>query len=123
MRVRMDHFGGRMGSRTRTPGHQPRTVLDECTGQNPALARCHRPGLQSADTRPLTLSKKSKVTDENADPDAPARAGKGKGTLKPLKLARNETTKERALLRKQEVLPDVVVRPPSGAENGYYGYA
>ncbi|KAI0331260.1 hypothetical protein GY45DRAFT_642787 [Cubamyces sp. BRFM 1775] len=77
----------------------------------------------SNETRPLTLSKKSKVTDENADPDAPARAGKGKASLKPLKLARNETTKERALLRQQEVLPDVVVRPPSGAENGYYGYA
>ncbi|CDO73787.1 hypothetical protein BN946_scf185015.g116 [Trametes cinnabarina] len=73
------------------------------------------------DTRPLTLGKKSKGTDENADPDAVLHS-KGKAALKPLRLSRNETTKERALLRKQEVLPDVVVRPPSGIENGHYGY-
>ncbi|OSD04594.1 hypothetical protein PYCCODRAFT_1466053 [Trametes coccinea BRFM310] len=73
------------------------------------------------ETRPLALGKKSKVTDENANPDA-APWAKGKAALKPLRLSRNETTKERALLRKQEVLPDVVVRPPSGTENGPYGY-
>ncbi|KAI0638426.1 hypothetical protein C8Q77DRAFT_1215235 [Trametes polyzona] len=72
------------------------------------------------ETRPLALGKKSKGTDENADP-------KGKSVPKPLRLSRNETTKERAALRKSEVLPDVVVRPPSGVERGFheygYGYA
>lgn len=80
----------------------------------------------TSDTRPLTVGKKSKVPDENAVPDA-AVATKGKSVLKPLRLSRNETTKERAALRKREVLPDVVVRPPSGAERGFqdygYGYA
>ncbi|KZT24588.1 hypothetical protein NEOLEDRAFT_1116320 [Neolentinus lepideus HHB14362 ss-1] len=62
--------------------------------------------------RPLTLGKRQEVqkqvSDENADP---SQAGKG---LKPLKLARSDTNKERAALRKAEVLPNVVVRPPSG---------
>ncbi|OJT05377.1 hypothetical protein TRAPUB_3818 [Trametes pubescens] len=74
------------------------------------------------ETRPLALGKKSKVTDENADPEAPIQS-KGKSVLKPLRLSRNETTKERAQLRKHEVLPELVVRPPSEAERGYYGYA
>ncbi|KAI9000773.1 hypothetical protein BD414DRAFT_532602 [Trametes punicea] len=73
------------------------------------------------ETRPLTLGKKGKVTDENADPDAAARP-KGKSALKPLRLTRNETTKERALLRKHEVLPGVVVRPPSEPDDGFYSY-
>ncbi|KAI0677299.1 hypothetical protein C8Q78DRAFT_1180593 [Trametes maxima] len=73
------------------------------------------------ETRPLSLSKKGKVPDENADPDAGVKA-KGKSVLKPLRLARNETTKERAMLRKQEILPDVVVRPPSEVERGFSGY-
>lgn len=77
------------------------------------------------ETRPLALGKKSKVTDENADPEASVQS-KGKSVLKPLRLSRNETTKERAQLRKHEVLPELVVRPPSEAERGfqgYYGYA
>ncbi|KAH8094952.1 hypothetical protein BXZ70DRAFT_347360 [Cristinia sonorae] len=64
------------------------------------------------DTRPLTLGKKKKhqnVVDENAGPAQPS-PRKG---LKPLKLARSETTKQRAVLRENEVLPQVVVRPPS----------
>lgn len=72
--------------------------------------------------RPLALGKKPKVqkqavTDENADPSAPA----GR-RLKPLKLARSDTNKERAGLRKAEVLPDVVVRPPSESAHTGFGY-
>ncbi|KAI0776208.1 hypothetical protein BD413DRAFT_602672 [Trametes elegans] len=77
---------------------------------------------QATETRPLTLGKRSKVTDENADPSGAAAQPKGKSLLRPLRLSRNETTKERALLRKQETLPGVVVRPPSEFDNGYAGY-
>ena len=37
--------------------------------------------------------------------------------LKPLKLARSETSKQRAVLRKNEVMPTVVIRPPSQAHD------
>jgi hypothetical protein len=83
-------------------------------------------------TRPLDLKKKQKnVTgsralangvvagkDENENIHAirlvNEAASNHKG-LKPLKLARSETSKQRATLRKHEVLPTVVVRPPSQA--------
>lgn len=67
-----------------------------------------------ANTQPLVLGKKhhKKVVDENAgvvQEDSP-QARKG---LRPLKLARSETTKQRAMLREVEDLPQVVIRPPS----------
>jgi hypothetical protein len=69
-------------------------------------------------TRPLTLGKKQKMRttvahDENANvlPSSVNRK------LKPLQLARSETSKMRAILRKDEVLPEVVVRPPSTSEH------
>lgn len=83
-------------------------------------------------TRPLDLKKKQKnVTgsralangvvagkDENEGIHAirlvTEAASNHKG-LKPLKLARSGTSKQRAALRKNEVLPTVVVRPPSSA--------
>ncbi|KAL6309855.1 hypothetical protein BKA93DRAFT_925199 [Sparassis latifolia] len=70
----------------------------------------------SIGTRALAAKKKQKKTDENANPYATAKKG-----LKPLKLVRNDTTKARALLRKDEVLPDVVVRPPSTHESHHAG--
>ena len=86
---------------------------------------------QDNNTRPLDLKKKQKnVTgsralakgvvagnDENESIHAirlVTGAASNKG-LKPLKLARSETSKQRATLRKHEVLPTVVVRPPSQA--------
>ena len=81
-------------------------------------------------TRPLDLKKKQKnVTgsralangvvagkDENENIHGirlvTGAASKG---LKPLKLARSETSKQRAVLRTNEVLPKVIVRPPSEA--------
>ncbi|KAI0720363.1 hypothetical protein C8T65DRAFT_736096 [Cerioporus squamosus] len=76
------------------------------------------------ETKPLSFGKKSKVADENADPysAAPGGLAKMKSGFKPLKLSRSETTKERAALRQKEVLPDVVVRPPSEVERGVLGY-
>ncbi|KAF9266312.1 hypothetical protein L218DRAFT_985929 [Marasmius fiardii PR-910] len=78
-------------------------------------------------TRPLILGKKqksrggaTKAGDENVNPDAAPRAKKH--NLKPLKLARSETSKMRAILRAQEELPNVVVRPPSTTEHQVYGY-
>ncbi|KAI0082342.1 hypothetical protein K474DRAFT_499719 [Panus rudis PR-1116 ss-1] len=78
--------------------------------------------LTRSDTRPLTPGKtkkknliiKAKVLDENVPQPS---QGSKKG-LKPLKLTRSETTRERAALREREVLPDVVIRPPSQ----YSGY-
>ncbi|KAF9498836.1 hypothetical protein BDN71DRAFT_1411815 [Pleurotus eryngii] len=79
-------------------------------------------------TRPLTLGgKKQKsrmaltVVDENGENVPPTTRDAGK-KLKPLKLARSETAKMRGVLRKHEVLPDVVVRPPSNADQ-LIGYA
>lgn len=77
-------------------------------------------------TRPLTLGKKKQQQlmtipddDENNDPRSMNRK------LKQLQLARSETSKQRGVLRASEVLPDVVVRPPSTGEHlGFvYGYA
>ncbi len=75
------------------------------------------------ETRPLTLGKKQKLRrvtqDENTDPKG-LRSHSSKG-LKPLKLARSETSKVRGILRQTEVLPEVVVRPPS--ESTHTGFA
>lgn len=66
-----------------------------------------------ADTRPLAISKKTRkqVDKENS----------GSG-LRPLKLSRSATAKARGLLRQDEVLPDVVVRPPSTSTHTGFGY-
>ncbi|KAF5333151.1 hypothetical protein D9611_002719 [Ephemerocybe angulata] len=88
----------------------------------------------SGSTRPLTLGKRQKtrkmtvsggVQDENAVPSSRAEEEDVVGSLrgiKPLKLARSETSKQRAVLRKNEVLPDVVVRPPSMSEHTPFAY-
>ncbi|KAH7887332.1 hypothetical protein F5I97DRAFT_1805406 [Phlebopus sp. FC_14] len=72
---------------------------------------------QLAGTRPLVLGKKKpkmKVTrDENADPSTTGSANK---YLKPLQLGRSDSSKIRGLLRKDEVVPNVVIRPPSAGE-------
>jgi hypothetical protein len=66
-------------------------------------------------TRPLLLLGNKKKTTRKADAE---NAG-----LKPLALTRSDTAKERGILRKTEVLPTVVVRPPStGDEVGYDMY-
>ena len=83
----------------------------------------------STQVRPLTFGKKQKSRnhpaqgaqqDENAVPGA-APAPKNKN-LKQLTLARSETSKMRGILRKTEVIPEVVVRPPSTTEHHGFVY-
>ncbi|KAF9450669.1 hypothetical protein P691DRAFT_700859 [Macrolepiota fuliginosa MF-IS2] len=80
-----------------------------------------------SETRPLSLGKKQKsrraareVQDENTNPDS--LRSHGSKSLKPLKLARSETSKMRGVLRQNEVLPDVVVRPPSESNHTSFAY-
>jgi len=83
-------------------------------------------------TRPLDLKKKQKNVTESRALASGVVAGKDENVhairlvsgaasnpkgLKPLKLARSETSKQRAALRKNEVLPSVTVRPPSEAHD------
>ncbi|KAJ7126406.1 hypothetical protein C8R43DRAFT_931944, partial [Mycena crocata] len=85
-----------------SPGLRPLTLLQD------------RDTNAGGGTPPLSLRKKHNklrvVNDENAGLDAPLG---GKRSLKPLQLARSETSKARGVLRREEVLPDLVVRPPS----------
>ncbi|TFK43801.1 hypothetical protein BDQ12DRAFT_643459 [Crucibulum laeve] len=80
----------------------------------------------SGGTRPLTLGKRQKSRmaapdmDENSNPDS---SGSTRSkNLKSLTLVRSETSKMRGVLRKSEVLPDVVVRPPSTTEHMGFAY-
>ncbi|RDB19888.1 hypothetical protein Hypma_012825 [Hypsizygus marmoreus] len=98
---------------------RPLSLLqDRNTNTNPASPAV-------VETRPLTLGKKQKsrlaapVQDENAHPDSTSSRNKN---LKPLKLGRSDTSKLRGVLRRQEVLPDVVVRPPSTTEHTGFAY-
>lgn len=64
-----------------------------------------------AGTRPLVLGKKKQklkaTRDENAEHNSDNKY------LKPLQLRRSESSKMRGMLRRDEVLPTVIVRPPS----------
>ena len=90
---------------------------------------------QDAATKPLSVGKKQKerasrravVDAENVDPTQAATAvtgGKKRG-LRPLQLGRSDTSKMRAILQRDEGVPNVVVRPPSGVESysTYRAYA
>ncbi|TFK25967.1 hypothetical protein FA15DRAFT_703262 [Coprinopsis marcescibilis] len=75
----------------------------------------------------LSLGKRQKQRlsmaplDENAVPDILLpRANKN---LKSLTLARSDTSKMRGILRRSEVLPDVVVRPPSTSDHTAFAYS
>lgn len=81
-----------------------------------------------SETRPLSLGKKQKsrraaqeIQDENTDPDS--LRSRGSKNLRPLKLGRSDTSKMRGILRQTEVLPDVVVRPPSDTNHGGFVYS
>ncbi|KZP04567.1 hypothetical protein FIBSPDRAFT_843788 [Athelia psychrophila] len=78
-----------------------------------------------AGTRPLLLGKKKlqlkTIPDDDENVDPSSRKNKN---VKQLQLARSETSRHRGALRANEVLPNVVVRPPSTAESEFvYGYA
>ena len=78
-----------------------------------------------SEVRPLSLAKKQKSRtvhqDENANVTATPK-NKNKN-IKLLTLARSETSKKRGILRKTEILPDVVVRPPSMTEHTEFAYS
>lgn len=89
-------------------------------------------------TRPLILGKKSNSGksrmrmatvdengNENVDPAGLVSSKKNNQNihLKPSQLTRSETSKMRGMLRQGEVLPDVVVRPPSQSEHVGFAYS
>ncbi|KAF9057888.1 hypothetical protein BJ165DRAFT_86881 [Panaeolus papilionaceus] len=78
-----------------------------------------------AEIRPLTLGKRQKarnaIQDENAYVKPRASPSKNKN-FKQLTLVRSETAKQRGILRQNEVLPAVVVRPPSQSEHAAFSY-
>ena len=78
-----------------------------------------------SEVRPLSLAKKQKSRavhqDENANVTTTSK-NKNKN-IKLLTLARSETSKRRGILRQTEVLPDVVVRPPSMSEHTEFAYS
>jgi hypothetical protein len=78
-----------------------------------------------SEVRPLSLAKKQKSRavhqDENANVTTTPK-NKNKN-IKLLTLARSETSKRRGILRKTEILPDVVVRPPSMTEHTEFAYS
>lgn len=96
------------GGKRSPPGLRPLSLLQDRDANAPAS-----PQLQG--TSPLNVGKRVKVRagrGENANPDQVQSKGR---SLKPLQLSRSETSKMRGILRQGEVLPDVVVRPPSNA--------
>lgn len=78
-----------------------------------------------SDVRPLSLVKKQKSRtvhqDENAN--VTTTTPKKNKNIKMLTLARSDTSKSRGILRKTEILPDVVVRPPSMTEHTEFAYS
>ncbi|KAF8592665.1 hypothetical protein K439DRAFT_1625998 [Ramaria rubella] len=71
-------------------------------------------GPGSPGTPPLTISKKIRKHSDKEN---------GGSGLRPLKLARSATAKARGLLRQNEVLPNVIVRPPSASNHTGFGYS
>lgn len=69
-------------------------------------------------TKPLTIRRKNRKG-TRLDGEGVRREPSPKKHLKPLKLVRNETTKERAVLREQEAIPSVIVRPPSSSSHHF----
>ncbi|KAF8640126.1 hypothetical protein AX17_001362 [Amanita inopinata Kibby_2008] len=132
----------RNGSGTKSPGRglRPLSLLQNRDVNAVPTSTDNSAGVKSnvgtmpklRETRPLSLGKKQKsragmkppsenLQDENAPPSRETSL-KSKG-LKPLKLSRSETAKMRGILRKNEVLPEVIVRPPSTVtENTAFAY-
>lgn len=85
----------------------------------------------TSEIRPLTIGKAQKMRrtalhqqDENAPAVArTASSGSRNKNLKSLSLVRSETAKKRGILRQTEVLPEVVVRPPSTTEHTGFAYS
>ena len=126
------------------PSKSPLRPLSLLQGRNPNTPKESSMGVVDKKTLPLNTpkrstksttssgmpttekkSKKSTTSSQNQDenriegdkPDTP------KSGLRPLKMARSATSKARGILRKQEVLPDVVVRPPSTSTHHGFSYS
>ncbi|KAF8165605.1 hypothetical protein B0H34DRAFT_762895 [Crassisporium funariophilum] len=77
----------------------------------------------SSEIKPLSLGKRQKSRTAQQDENSNAGVTPRNKNLKSLTLARSETSKVRGILRKNEVLPNVVVRPPSQTEHQGYSYS
>ena len=73
--------------------------------------------------RPLTLARKQKSRGGQQDENAAVIPRNKNKNIKSLTLARSETSKQRGILRQAEVLPDVVVRPPSMTDHTEFAYS
>lgn len=80
--------------------------------------RSNAPSSASTTAEKKRRGKASGLQDENQT--MPSTPGSG---LKPLKLARSATSKARGVLRNGEVLPSVVVRPPSTSSHTGFAYS
>jgi hypothetical protein len=110
------HVSGVKSGSTKT-GLRPLTLLqDRNTNTTSAPSQI----------RPLSIGKKEKSrrTAEGRGENTPPKSSRSRSNknLKPLKLVRSETSKMRGVLRQNEVLPDVVIRPPSGSNHPTYVY-
>ena len=99
-------------------GLRPLTLLQD-------RANINANSSQISEVRPLSLAKRQKSRavhqDENVNVTTTSK-NKNKN-IKSLTLARSETSKKRGILRQTEVLPDVVVRPPSMSEHTEFAYS
>jgi hypothetical protein len=73
-----------------------------------------------AGTRPLVLGKKKPKSVKEHDENVAPSASSANKHLKPLTLSRTESSKVRGMLRKDETLPRVLVRPPSDRMESIY---
>ena len=74
----------------------------------------------SPPTKPLAIGKSTKKAQKEKEKDSESirsRESPLKRALRPLRLVRSETAKQRAVLREREVLPDVIIRPPSDGQH------
>ena len=110
------------GSTSPKDGLRPLTLLQDRANMNPISSHI------ISEVRPLSLAKKQKSSsravhqDENTDVTSTIAKNKNKN-IKMLTLARSETSKKRGILRKTEILPDVVVRPPSTTDHTEFAYS
>ena len=98
-------------------GLRPLTLLDYCANIDNGLS-----APKKAVIRPLVIGKRQDrarvqvLTDENGSPSRSKH-------LRKLTMGRSDSVKQRGALRQNEILPAVVVRPPSeGSEGSHYPF-
>ena len=105
------------GSTTSKDGLRPLTLLQDRANVTANTS-------PTSDVRPLSLVKKhkSRVGHQDENANVPTTSKNKNKNIKSLTLARSETSKMRGILRRTEVLPDVIVRPPSTSEHTEFIY-